>query len=268
MTILHSIILGLVQGLTEFIPISSSGHLIIVREWLNINTDDGLAFDAVLQLATAFAVLLYFYKDIINVAKTFIKLLLSRETYHEERVLFTSLFIATIPAVLAGVMLERYMETYFRSSALVAMTLIFGSMIMFLAEFVSKKRGYDESLNYMKALSIGLFQCLALVPGVSRSGATISGGLFSGLAREKAIRFSFLLSFPILFGSGLKKLSDIVLDSSFVSNFLPLIIGSMVAFVVGILSIHFLIKYLQKHSLMIFVWYRIILAGAMLVWLV
>jgi undecaprenyl-diphosphatase len=259
MTILDAIILGIVQGLTEFIPISSSGHLILVREWLHINTENGLAFDAVLQLVTACAVLLYFWKDIKRLGMAAIDFVRGYEILENTKLELSALAIATVPAVVFGIILESYMETIFRSVLIVAIMLIMGAALMYLAEFVAKKRGYDENLTLPKAFTIGLFQCLALVPGVSRSGATISGGLLAGLSREAATRFSFLLSFPILFGSGSKKLADILAGGMF-NDIMVLFIASAVAFVVGLGAIHLLISYLRNHSLNIFVWYRVALA--------
>ena len=233
--------LGLVQGLTEFIPVSSSGHLIALREIFFIHGND-LAFDAVLQFATILAVLVYFWKDLWGLLFDWKKLRI--------------VILATIPAVIVGVLLEDYMETVFRNVILVALTLILGSVIMVAAEYFAKK---NRELNVKNGIIIGLFQCLALVPGMSRSGMTISGGLFAGLDREAATRFSFILSFPIILGSGLKKAIEMPsIDSE-------LIFASLIAFVVGLAAIHFLIKYLKNHSLRIFVWYRIILAVA-IVW--
>lgn len=241
---IHALILGLVQGLTEFIPVSSSGHLIIVREFLVIHGND-LAFDAILQLATILAVLVYFWKDLWGLLYDWKKLKI--------------IIIATIPAVVFGLLLEKYMETVFRNVLLVAIMLAVGSFIMLLSEYFSTK---DKTLTLKNGFIIGLFQCLALVPGMSRSGMTISGGLFIGLSREEATRFSFLLSFPIILGSGLKKLLDIPhVDAS-------LSVAFIVSFIVGLGAIHFLIKFLKHHSLRLFAWYRILLACFIVYWFV
>jgi len=238
--VISNVILGLVQGLTEFIPVSSSGHLILAREFLTLHGND-LAFDAVLQFATILAVLVYFWKDLWGLLFDWKKLRI--------------VILATIPAVIAGVLLEDYMETVFRNVILVALTLVLGSVIMVAAEYFAKK---NKELTIKNGIIIGLFQCLALVPGMSRSGMTISGGLFAGLDREAATRFSFVLSFPIIFGSGLKKAIEMPsIDAG-------LIYASIVAFLVGLAAIHFLIKYLKNHSLRVFVWYRIVLAIAII----
>lgn len=239
---MNNIILGIVQGLTEFIPVSSSGHLILAREFLSVHGND-LAFDAVLQLATVLAVLVYFWKDLWGLLYDWKKLKI--------------IVLATIPAVVFGLLLEKYMETVFRNVLLVAIMLAVGSFIMLLSEYFSTK---DKQLTLKNGFIIGLFQCLALIPGMSRSGMTISGGLFTGLSREEATRFSFLLSFPIILGSGLKKALDIqTFDLSFGLAFIT-------AFIVGLGAIHFLIKFLKNHSLRAFVWYRILLACFIVYW--
>lgn len=236
------LLLGFVQGLTEFIPVSSSGHLILFRELFGIHGND-LAFDAVLQFATVLAVLVYFWKDLWALLFDWKRLKI--------------IILATIPAVIVGLLLESYMETIFRNITLLAFTFIIGSIIMLLAE---KNPAQNKELTLKNGLVVGLFQCLALVPGMSRSGMTISGGLFTGLSREQATRFSFLLSFPIILGSGLKKLLDLPEIHS------ELVWASLVAFIVGLASIHFLINFLKNHTLRTFAYYRIVVAVIILVW--
>ena len=207
MTIIDSIILGVIQGLAEFLPISSSGHLIIARDLFGWHGSTDLAFDAVLQLATVIALIVYFHKDIWRHVKAFISIIRGKVVEQKDKIMVWAIIIGTIPAVIAGMILEKYMETTFRSAVLVCIILIIGSAVMYLAE---KFAVQNEELTVKKGIWIGLFQCLALVPGFSRSGATISGGLIFGLTREEAARFSFLLSIPIVFGSGMKKLFEII----------------------------------------------------------
>jgi len=247
----NSIILGLVQGITEFLPISSTGHLIIFREFLGINVDYGLAFDAVLQLATALAVIVYFWKDLIGFISK------KNSTAKNQGIKIQYLIWATVPAIIIGLLLQDLMETAFRSTQVVASTLVFGAILMFIAE----KFFGDKSLTSKKSFIVGLFQSLALIPGMSRSGMTISGGYFLGLKKETAIRFSFLLSIPIIAGSGLYKLIEIVGNTTlFTTIWFQLLVGSISAFVFGILSIDFLIKFLRQHSFKSFIIYRILLA--------
>ena len=179
MTTFDAIILGIVQGLTEFLPISSSGHLIIAREVFGITTEGGLAFDAVLQCATALAIVLYFWRDLYRLACG----TLAREREALFEVLY--LAVATVPAVLLGILLEGAMETVFRSVALVAGTLVVGSLIMAGIEWVVRVQARSE-LTVPRAIGIGFFQALALVPGMSRLGMSIVGGNISGCVRDAA----------------------------------------------------------------------------------
>ncbi len=277
MDVLVAIILGFIEGATEFIPVSSTGHLIVVRELFGINEATGLSFDAVLQLATTLALLVYFWKDILKLVQTFFDLVLKRNIDRKDKILFWGIVIGTIPAVVFGLFLENQMATAFRNVNLVAVTLILGSGLFAFAEYISKsvyQKGNawsPSSISVLKPLSIargvviGFFQAMALFPGVSRSGATISGGLLMGLSKDDAVRFSFLLSIPILLGSGLKKLFEIRHDVFTTGYGVSLLLGSITAFVVGLLSIQFLIKYLKTHNLSVFIWYRIALAFLILV---
>jgi undecaprenyl-diphosphatase len=262
MEIVNSVILGIIQGATEFIPVSSSGHLILMRDLLNMEVEYSLAFDAVLQLATTFAVLVYFRKDIFNLAKNFFKFISGKFVDATELILLKAVMLGTIPAVVIGLLLEDSMETIFRSSFLVALSLIVGGLIMFFAERFAKQ---NSELNIKKGIGVGFFQALALIPGFSRSGMTISGGLFLGLKREEATRFAFIMAFPVLLGAGMKKLLDLggsgVLDSVGVELFA----GSLASFIVGLLAIHFLVTFLKKNTMNAFVVYRFALAILVLI---
>jgi undecaprenyl-diphosphatase len=262
MSIFDSIILGLIQGLTEFIPVSSSGHLVLAREFFKIGDNNGLAYDAVLQLATAFAVLVYFRNELWALFKTgYAWVKGNGEVDLENKALLTALVLGTIPAMLAGIILEKFLDGAIRDSLVVASALIAGSIVFWIAEQVAEK---NRHLTGRRGFLIGIFQVFALIPGVSRSGITISGGLFMGLNRELATRFSFLLSFPIIMGSGLKKFIDLGFSGLLNDIGISLLTGSVTAFVFGILSIHFLIKYLKNHTLTLFVVYRIVLAVVIL----
>lgn len=261
MNFFDAIILGIVQGLTEFIPVSSSAHLIIVRDFLGIRPEGGLAFDAILQLATILAVAVYFYKDIYTLCRSLLLWVLKKEVTSEHKTLIVSIAFGTVPAVVLGLLLESYMDTVFRTVILTSVTLILGSCIFFLAE---KYARYNQTLSPKKGFIIGFFQALALIPGMSRSGMTISGGLFLGLSREMATRFSFLLSLPIITGSGLKKVYDLFSQGEMGGVGGQVLVASFFAFCVGLMAIHFLITYLKKHSLSIFAWYRIVLALALI----
>lgn len=283
MDFIQSAVLGLVQGLTEFIPVSSTGHLILAREIMGLDLAGSLSFDAILQLATGLAVLVYFGKDIWQIIKTW--------NYK----LMVTLVVATIPAIVLGLLLQDYMDTVFRGTGIVAVTLVLGAVLFYLAEKYNLSRHQNDTLpltngretfgmsserlglplsgedfpkvSLKKGFLVGLFQCLALIPGMSRSGSTISGGLFAGLSREAAVRFSFLLSLPIIFGSGLKKVWDLSQTGALSNIESSLIIASIFAFISGLLAIHFLLKFLKNHSLNYFGVYRIILAIIILIFL-
>ncbi len=265
MTYLSAIILGMVEGATEFIPVSSSGHLIIARQIMGENISGALAFDAVLQFAATFALLVYFRKEVWNLALTFLDLVMQKNISEKDMTLFWAIVIGTVPAIIFGLLLEKQMDTIFRNVRLVSLTLVLGSLLFWIADKVSVKfEGRNKVLNLWRGIVVGFFQCLALVPGVSRSGATISGGLISGLSKDEAVKFSFLLSIPILLGSGAKKLFEIRSDI-FGGEGGLLLAGSITAFIVGLISINFLIKYLKSHDLGLFIWYRVALAILLLV---
>jgi len=271
MNLFEGLVLGVVQGITEFLPISSSGHLILVRDFLGFRTQYDLAIDAVLQLATALAVFIYFRKEIYSLITSFLKFIFGRQKDEKEKHFLFSVIVGTLPAVFIGLILESRMETVFRSSFLVAISLLVGSLIMFFADKYYKNKsefGGDLSgLNAKKGLKIGVFQALAVIPGISRSGATISGGLLTGLSRESSARFSFILSFPIIFGSGLKKLLELSSGGFLTSLSWPFLVSFSASFAVGLLAIHFLIKFLKNHNLNIFIFYRVILAFLILLFL-
>lgn len=259
MSLFSSVILGLVQGLTEFLPISSSGHLILMHSIFGTSEYD-LAIDAVLQLGTILAVIIYFRQDLFTIANTLLRKLSRLPVNQKEITLAYALMIGTIPAIIAGLLLEKYMETLFRNPLLVAGVLIVGSILFMYAEWRYLNQPRDEKMTLRKGLFIGLFQCLALVPGMSRSGSSIVGGMLLGLTRSEAARFSFLLSIPILGGSGAKKLLDLMTESTSF-DWGALVIAAVVAFISGLFAIHFMISFVRRHSLWPFIWYRIILAS-------
>jgi undecaprenyl-diphosphatase len=249
-----AILLGLIQGITEFLPISSTGHLILMRELLGLQSAGGeLAFDAVLHLATALAVLIYFSKDIWSIAQTALRKLGRLPVNQKELTLFYALAIGTVPAVIAGILLESTMETAFRSPLLVAGVLVAGSLLFIYAEWYIYNSVPNNTVTVKKGFQIGLFQCLALIPGMSRSGATIAGGMLLGLSRVEA-------AVPIMLGAGGKKLIELISSPATVS-WLPIMIGAGVAFVVGLLAIHFMLTFVRRHTLWPFIWYRLLLAA-------
>ena len=217
-----------------------------------------------LQLATGLAIVVYFWRDILDLVKTFLALISLKQVENDKKNLLYAIVLGTIPAVFFGLLLEKKMDTIFRSPHLVAWMLLAGTVLMFFAERMYRA---NASISNSRGFVLGLFQSLALVPGVSRSGATISGGMILGLSRETATRFSFLLSIPIIIGAGLKKTIGLAKIGGLTSLGFPLLISATVAFLVGLFSIQFLIKYLKNNSLKPFIIYRIIFAIYILVWL-
>ena len=268
MTTLQAVFLGIIQGITEFLPISSSGHLVLARELFGISDTGGLGFDAVLQLASGVAVIIYFRNDLLSMSKSVCSAFSRRCSPFtiEGGVLGSAIALATIPAVIAGMYVEPLMETAFRSVGIVAGALAAGSILMVWAERtwkhrVSRNLGFTP-LTITRGFYIGLFQVLALIPGFSRSGATISGGLALGLSREQAGRFSFLLAIPVICGAGIKKLLD-----GGVTWSAPLVVGTLVSFAVSMGAIAFLLSYIRRNSLLPFVGYRLGLAALLLFFL-
>lgn len=256
---LSVIILALIQGLTEFLPVSSSGHLILAPGLLNLQSF-GLDFDAFLHLGTLFAVLVYFRQDILNLVKGFFRIdkSYSRLSY--------GILLATIPVVLIGFGLKDFFETEtIRSIDFVAYMLILGSLLMFLAEkFFSSKKDMQE-LGYLQMVFVGLMQCLALFPGMSRSGSTIAAGIFTGLKKDEAARFSFLLGLPAIAGAGLLAVKDMLEAGTVELGVFDLSIGFFVSFISGLLAIDFLLKFLKSQSLTVFVWYRVVIAIVLII---
>ncbi len=266
--IFEAIILGIVQGLGEFLPISSSGHLILT-EWATgwkgelINN---LTFDVALHAGTLIAVLWYFWRDWLHFGEAVVNVLRGKAAEHEAR-LVAYIVIATIPAGVIGVKYEHVVETVFRNPLLVAGALVAGSVIMWLADRYSSQERRLASMTFGHALFVGVAQAIALAPGISRSGVTISAGLAAGYRREDAARFSFLLSTPVIAGAAVFKLRHISLHSSDAA--VGFVLGTLSSAVVGYLSIRFLIRYLERHSLGLFVWYRLALAaGVVMLWAV
>ncbi|HEX3043309.1 MAG TPA: undecaprenyl-diphosphatase UppP [Bacillota bacterium] len=255
MTIFQALILGLVQGLGEFLPISSSAHLYLVP-WLFGWPDHGLTFDVALHLGTLLAVIAYFWRDWLTLFQHGLK----RGTTTREGKLFWFLVIASVPGAIAGYFFESAAETVFRQPALTAVMLMIMGGILYLADRYGRKQDTVESINWRQSLIIGLSQAFSIIPGVSRSGITISSGLLTGLTREGAARFSFLLSTPIIAGAGLLKIFD--LTPKELST--PFFIGIGTSAVVGFLVIGLLLRWLRKGSFLPFVWYRLFLGALVL----
>jgi undecaprenyl-diphosphatase len=259
---LQAIVLGIVQGLTEFLPVSSTAHLRIVPALLKW-PDPGAAFTAVIQLGTMLAVLLYFWREILQISAAWVRGIWDREVRAgAEYRIGWYVIIATIPIGAIGLAFKDQIETGARNLWLIATAMIALGLVMLWADRTSKRTRDEERLSLGDGVFIGLAQSAALIPGVSRSGATITAGLFRGLTREAAARFSFLLSIPAVVLSGLfeaRKIGDPGGPPIGVTG-----LATVLAFVVGYASIAWLLRFLTKHSTAVFVGYRVLLGGTLL----
>lgn len=267
MNIIEAIFLGIVQGITEFLPISSTGHLTLAGKFMNLisaeHPEQWTAFIAVIQIGTLIAVLIYFRKEILNIIASFFKQnIFSRKKFSEQdqdSKLGWLIITGTIPIVIIGLLLKDIIEgSLTKNLYVIAGSLIVLAVILAIAEKTAKFRKEINDISIADSFFIGVAQSFALIPGSSRSGTTITGGLFLGLNREAAARFSFLLSIPAVLASGLLELYESLkfIDASMSIN---LIIATLFSAVSGYAAIDFLLKYLRKNSTFVFIYYRIIL---------
>ena len=258
MDIIQAITLGVVQGLTEFLPISSTAHLALVP-WFFGWKDPGLTFDVALHVGTFLAVAIYFRQDLIQMFFSWIKSFRGLDPSDPYQKLSWLVILGCIPAVIAGLLLDDLIAGVFRSPYVIAASLIgVGLLIAYAERFTTHPRTWKD-MKLKDALLIGLAQACALIPGTSRSGATITMGLFLGLERADAARFSFLLGFPVIFGSAVFKLKDVAHDPALAAQ-LPMIgVGVVASAISGYLCIRFLMKFLATNTMMVFVVYRIAL---------
>jgi undecaprenyl-diphosphatase len=271
-TLVQALIRGIVQGLTEFLPVSSSGHLIIVPYLFGWHDAfiTSLPFSVMLHIGTLVALLIYFRSDWMRLIPAGLAALRDRSLAGDpDRRLAWLVAVATIPALVIGVALTDLIETRFREVGLVAVTLVIGGAVLWLAERVGARRQQAVDLSFPKATGIGFAQALALVPGISRSGISIAAGLFAGLERESAARFSFLMATPVTAAAAGYELYKIATGHAGVTiEVAPVVVGLVASLVSGLIAIGFLLRYLRSRSTDIFVAYRIALAAVVLVvWL-
>jgi undecaprenyl-diphosphatase len=253
LNLLHAFILGIIQGLTEFIPVSSTAHLLIGQKLLGLPADDAMfSFLVIVQLGTLVSLFAFYWKDLLAIAKA----TLDFRRSSPERNLGIYIVVATIPALIAGYLLRDAVEALFSQPMLQASIRLFSAAILLtLAESLSKKNRMLDSMTWLDALIIGLFQIVAVFPGASRSGSTISGGMFRNFDRVSAARFAFLMSVPVMLAAGGYEMLD-VFQMPNLSEFLPLLaVGFIAAAIVGWLAIKWLIDYLSNHSLYVFAAY-------------
>ncbi|MBN2147439.1 MAG: undecaprenyl-diphosphatase UppP [Anaerolineales bacterium] len=262
MSIWQSIILGIIQGLTEFLPISSSAHLVITPylfNW-NIPAQDELIFDVLVQVGTLVAVVVYFIKDLISIARGWLGALWRRQPFaSQESRMGWYLILATIPAGLAGLLLKDLVGAAFDSPLATALFLLLTAALLMIAEKAGKRTRSMEHLNWKDALVIGLFQVLALFPGVSRSGSTIAGGMLRDTDRPTAARFSFLMSVPVMLAAGAGAVYELLQIPGFATRIPTLAVGFITSAIVGYLSIRWLLAFLTRRPLYAFAIYCVCL---------
>jgi undecaprenyl-diphosphatase len=262
---IQALVMGVVQGLTEFLPVSSSGHLIIVP-YLFGWTDPfitSLAFSVMLHMATLLALLIYFRADWLRLIPAGLAAIRDRSLQDDpDRRLAWLLVVATIPAVIAGIALNDFIESRVREAQLVAVMLVIGAGILWIADRTSTRSRDVAEVTFPAALSIGVAQAFALIPGISRAGISISAGLFLGLTREAAARFSFLMATPVIAGAGIWEARKLLTGEAGVAVAVgPLVIGLVAALVSGLFAISALLRFLRSNSMTVFVVYRIALAA-------
>jgi len=254
MSFFEAIVLGTVQGITEFLPISSTAHLFLVP-WLLGWPPHSFSFDVALHLGTLVALLIYFRKDWLSLGSSALDFLRGR--HYDPLILY--IIAATIPAGIAGLLLEDIVEHQLRDPRIMAATLIVLALVLAVAEKVGRRKKDLKQMTFADAMVIGFAQCIALIPGVSRSGVTMTAALFREMKREHAARFSFYLSTPVIGGAVTKKLFDVAQTGLPPGETGPFVLGIVVSGVVGFAAIKFLLRYLQNHNTFLFIYYRIAL---------
>lgn len=269
MTFIEALILGVLQGITEFLPISSSGHLVLGETFLGLEVESLKSFDVVVHMGTLAAIVIYFWRDVVGLFKglfAFIGIYKISARLREYQKLVGYIILASVPAVLAGLFLEDTIDFLFRDALYVGLWMIIVGEIFILSEGVLKKFKKEVQMGWFQALIIGLAQAVALIPGVSRSGSTIAAGLFQGVTREKAARFSFLMAMPVIFGAGLLTLVKEMKGGGFDLELVPLVVGFVASMLAGFAAVYFLMKFLKTHTLKAFAIYLFVVGGVTVVW--
>ncbi len=262
MDFLQILILSVVQGLTEFLPISSSAHLILVPELLGW-PDQGLLFDVAMHIGSLLAVVTYFRQDIMRMTQAWFTEVIYKKS-SPDSMLAWYVIIGTIPAVIAGLIFKDYIEVELRSALVIATTTIVFGLLLGLSDYLAGTKRDEYTLTFKDVIIIGCFQAIALIPGTSRSGITMTAALFLGLKRVSAARFSFLLSIPIILASGLFQVLDLIKSELVIDwglLFLAVVLSGLSAWI----CIHYFLKLINKIGMMIFVWYRLVLGVFLLV---
>jgi undecaprenyl-diphosphatase len=264
--LLQILILAMVQGLTEFLPISSSAHLILAPT-ITGYADQGLAFDVAVHVGTLAAVVGYFRREVVSIGGDFFRSWVNPSARSRESRLGWMILIATVPVGLFGLLMKSLVETDLRAPLVIAITTIGFGILLLAADKLGKRTRDEYTIGWRDALIVGLFQALAIIPGTSRSGATMTAGLFLGLTRKAASRFSFLISIPTIIMSGGLLTLDL-LQSDLPVEWGSIVLGVALAFVTAYLCIHFFLQFIERIGMMPFVLYRFVLGAAILLWLV
>ncbi len=259
----HALFLGILQGITEFLPISSSGHLIVAESWMQLPVDDLLSFDVAVHFGTLLAIFVYFRKDIGRLLIVLGQMMARKTPDKEDKSMIGYLIIGTVPAVLVGLFFNEFIKDSFRNSFSVAVMLIVVALFFVFAEIVKRKRKTVE-MRLLQAVLIGCAQAVALIPGVSRSGITIASGLVQGINREKAARFSFLLGAVAISAATALSLYKVYKGEFTLPSMDILLVGVGSSFLAGYVAVFFLMRFLKRNPLHLFAIYRILLAVAIL----
>lgn len=263
-TTYQAVVLGVIQGLTEFIPVSSTAHIRIIAVFMDM-PDPGAAYSAVIQLGTLLALLIYFYRDLLDFSQAVIRGLVSRKPFADQNARMAYyLVLGTIPVSIFGLVLSDYIKGPFRSLYVIAASLIILAMVLLIADRYAPKKREISDMNWKDALWVGMAQSLALIPGSSRSGTTLTMGLLLGLSRYSAMRFSFLLSIPAI---GLSGVYELIKDFHELEHagLEGLAIGTLVSAIVGYLTVAGLLRFLRSHTTLVFVIYRVVLGLTLIV---
>src|SRR6478672_4218548 len=266
--IFQAVVLGIVQGLTEFLPISSSAHLKVVPEVLGWG-DPGVAFTAVIQLGSIAAVLWYFWRDLTQITQGVINAIARSEYDSQEFRMALGIGLGTLPIIVLGLLVKKLIPDYdhsvLRSLGAIACASIFMSLLLGLAEFLGKRKRNFEQLAIKDGVFMGIAQALAIIPGISRSGSTLTAGLLIGLERAAAARFSFLLGIPAITLAGLVELKDVFKEGLTSAEILPIVVGVISAAICSYAAIAWLLRFLQNRSTWVFIWYRLAFGISILV---
>jgi undecaprenyl-diphosphatase len=260
MSLLEGMFLGLVQGITEFLPISTLGHLVLARDLFSLEPSNALAFQGMLHLSTSLAIIVYFWSDIWTLIQTLLRKLGRLPVNDKDLLLLKALLLGAVPVVVLGILIEPFLRFDSISTGWVAVVLIFASITLMYAEWRYYNRPVHEAVTVKNGFLVGLFQALTLLPGFSRSGATIAGGMLLGMSRYEAARFSFLLALPITLGVGISKLLELITTGGSV-DWTPIISGCVASMVASLFVVHLFLLFVRKNTLWPFIWYGVVLSA-------